>query len=93
MLGPPRFVAGHPDHSEAEIVVHADDVAVDVVAEVVRIPPLRRDTDHVPLPRVGVDLGIVHPVPLAVADVVADLHVLDALRQGECGGPDEPAEP
>ena len=31
--------------------------------------------------------GIVHPVPLAVADVVADLHVLDALGVGQRRGP------
>ena len=29
------------------------------------------------------DLGIVHPIPLAVHDVVAEFHVLDDLRRRE----------
>src|SRR5690606_32211860 len=33
---------------------------------------------------------IAHPVPLAVQDVVADLHVVEDLRRGEGGGPGEP---
>jgi hypothetical protein len=28
-----------------------------------------------------VDLGIVHPIPLAVADIVAEFHVLDDFRE------------
>ena len=31
---------------------------------------------EVPLPLRGVDIRVAHPVPLAVQDVVADLHVL-----------------
>ena len=35
----------------------------------------------VPVPGRGVDVRVVHPVPLAVQDVVADLHVLEDLGQ------------
>jgi hypothetical protein len=37
-----------------------------------------------------VDLGLVHPVPLAVHDVVTDLHVLDDLGQTKSHGPRPP---
>ena len=36
------------------------------------------------------DLGIIHPVPLAVNDVVTDLHVLDDLGQREGSGAGQP---
>ena len=61
----------------------SEDVGEHVVAVVVGIPPLRRQPGHVPFPSVGMDFGVVHPVPLAVADVVADFHVLDALGEGQ----------
>ena len=44
----------------------------------------------VPLPGGGVDLGVAHPVPLAVHDVVADLHVLDDLGDRQPDGADQP---
>ena len=84
----PALIAGDPDDAVAHIVVHAEDVGVLVVHEVVGEPPVLGRPAHVPLPRRGVDLGIVHPIPLAVHDVVADLHVLDDLgdaqRHGAC---------
>ena len=42
----------------------------------------------VPLPRGGVDLRIAHPVPLAVHDVVAELHVLQILVRQRRGARD-----
>ena len=87
----PRLVAGHPHHAEPEVVVHAQHIAEHVMAVVVRVPPLRRDRDHVPLPRAGVDLRVVHPIPLAVGHVVTDLHVLDALRERQRGRAQDPA--
>ena len=36
------------------------------------------------------DLVVAHPVPLAVHDVVADLHVLDDLRDREAGRARQP---
>ena len=36
------------------------------------------------------DFLVTHPVPLAVHDVVTDLHVLQDLRHGETGGADDP---
>ena len=41
----------------------------------------------------GVDLRVVHPVPLAVDDVVADLHVLEDLRDRQADGADHPGRP
>jgi hypothetical protein len=38
-----------------------------------------------------VDLRIVHPVPLAVDDVVAQFHVLDALGHQQSDGSDCPS--
>src|SRR4029078_11214229 len=61
------------------------------VAVVVGIPPLRGDTGHVPLPGAGMDFRVVHPIPLTVADVRAEFHVLDALGHGERGGSEHPA--
>ena len=82
----PPLVAGDAQHAVADIVVHAEDVGVLVVHEVVGEPPVLGRPAHVPLPRRGVNLGIVHPVPLAVHDVVADLHVLDDLGHAQSHG-------
>src|SRR6476659_7959601 len=62
-----------------------------VVAVVVGIPLLRGDTGHVPLPGAGMDFRVVPPIPLIVADVMAEFHVLDALGHGEPGGSEHPA--
>src|ERR1700686_532551 len=37
------------------------------------------------------DLRVVHPIPLTVADVMSKFHVLDALRNGQGGGSNRPA--
>src|SRR6478609_7936367 len=39
------------------------------------------------------DFRVVHPVPLTMAHVVADFHVLDALRKGQRRGSQQPAGP
>jgi hypothetical protein len=36
--------------------------------------------------------GVVHPVPLTVADVMAEFHVLDNLGHGECAGTERPSD-
>ena len=82
----PPLIARDPDDAVAHVVIHAEDVGVLVVHEVVGEPPVLGRPAHVPLPRRGVNLGIVHPVPLAVHDVVADLHVLDDLGHAQCHG-------
>ena len=61
------------------------------MAVVVGVAPLRRRADHVPLPRIGVDLRVIHPIPLSVGDVVAELHVLDALRHEQSQRADRPS--
>jgi hypothetical protein len=86
--GLPLLVACHPQDPVPEVVVHADHVGEHVVAVVVGISPLRGHTDHVPLPGSGMDFRIVHP--MAVADIVGDLHTLDTLRRRECDGPEDP---
>src|ERR1700730_13323135 len=63
------------------------------MAVVVGVPPLRGQPCHVPLPGAGVNFGIVHPIPLAVADIVAELHVLDALGRGQGTGSERPSGP
>ena len=90
VVGPPRFIAGHAQNSVADVVVHAEDVGVGVVGEVVGGPPVLGGCGHVPFPGGGMDLGIIHPVPLAVNDVVTDLHVLDDLGQREGSGAGQP---
>ena len=76
----PFLVTTDAYDAEAEVVVHADHIGEDVVAVIVGVAPLRRRAHHVPLPRIGVDLRVIHPIPLSVGDVVAELHILDALR-------------
>ena len=88
---PPFLVPSDPHDAESEIVVDTDDIRVHVVSVVVGVPPLRRETGHVPLPYIGMDLRIVHPIPLTVGDVMAELHVLDALGRGQGGGSNRPA--
>ena len=75
----PGLVRVDPHDLVAEVLVLAADVGVGVVDVVVRVLPRLRGRGGVPVPGGGVDLGIVHPVPLAVHDVVADLHVLEDL--------------
>jgi hypothetical protein len=74
----------------ADVLVLADDVRVRVMQVVVRVLPRRRGRRRVPVPRRGVDVGVVHPVPLTMQDVVADLHVLEDLRHRQPGGPEQP---
>ena len=77
----------------AEVAVLAADVGVGVVDVVVGVLPRLGGRRGVPVPGRGVDLGVVHPVPLAVHDVVADLHVLQDLGQREHRGPGDPGRP
>ena len=90
---PPLLVTSHAQDAEADVVVHADDVGVGVMGVVVRALPLLRRPNLVPLPRSGVNLRVVHPIPLAVADVVADLHVLDDLGDRQQCRPRQPRRP
>ena len=89
----PRFVARHPQHPVAHVVIHADHIRVLVMDVVVRVLPVGRSAHHVPLPRRGVHLRVVHPIPLAVHDIVAEFHVLDDLGDRKHGRSAEPQQP
>ena len=87
----PLLVRVDPHDLVAEVAVLAADVRVGVVDVVVGVLPRLGRRGRVPVPGRGVDLGVVHPVPLAVQDVVADLHVLEDLgrrQRGHAQGPD-----
>ena len=86
----PLLVLVDAHDAVAEVVVLADHVGVRVVQLVVRVLPLLGRGGVVPLPGGGVDLRVAHPVPLAVQDVVADLHVLQDLGHRQAGGADQP---
>ena len=86
----PGLVARDAKNAVAHVVVHADDVRVLVVHKIVRVLPLHTRAGGVPFPRRRVDLGIVHPIPLPVHDVVAEFHVLDDLGDPEHSGPENP---
>jgi hypothetical protein len=86
----PRLVGIEAQHRVAEISVLSDDVGVGVVLVVVGLLPALGGRDIVPLPRRGVDLGVAHPVPLAVHHVVPELHVLEDLRDRERGRAGKP---
>src|ERR1700743_1031739 len=90
---PPWLVTGDAHDAVTEVVVDADNVGEHVMAVVVRVPPLRGQPGHVPLPGGGMNFGIVHPIPLTVADIVAQLHVLDALGRGQRASSDRPSGP
>ena len=77
----PLLVRVDPHDLVAEVLVLAADVRVRVVDVVVGVLPGLGRRRRVPVPGGGVDVGVVHPVPLAVHDVVADLHVLEDLGQ------------
>ena len=77
----PLLVRVDPHDLVAEVLVLAADVRVRVVHVVVGVLPRLGRRRRVPVPRRGVDVRVVHPVPLAVHDVVADLHVLEDLGQ------------
>src|ERR1700756_2600915 len=75
----PFLVPSDPHDSESQVVIHANYVRKDMMSVVMGMPPLRCETGHVPLPCAGMDFRVVHPIPLTVADVMAEFHVLDAL--------------
>ena len=89
----PLLVRVDPHDLVAEVAVLAADVRVRVVDVVVRVLPRLRRRGGVPVPGRGVDLGIVHPVPLAVHHVVADLHVLEDLGQRQRRRAGDPGRP
>ena len=86
----PLLVLAHPQDAVADVAVHADDVGVGVVHVVVRVPPLVARAGGVPLEAAAGDRRVAHPVVLAVHDVVADLHVVQDLRQRQHRGAREP---
>ena len=55
-----------------------------------RMLPGLRARSGVPVPHRGMNIGIVHPIPLAVHHVVADLHVLQDLGHTETRGAQSP---
>ncbi len=61
-----------------------------VVHVVVRVAPLVAGAGGVPLEGLAVQPRVLHPVVLAVHDVVADLHVVEDLRQRQRGGAADP---
>src|ERR1700744_5494916 len=87
----PRLVTGDAHNAVTEVVVDADDVGEHVMAVVVGVSPLRGQPCHVPLPSGGVNFGVVHPIPLTVADIVPQLHVLYALGCAQGAGSDRPS--
>ena len=89
----PLLVRVDPHDLVAEVLVLAADVREGVVDVVVGVLPRLGGRGRVPVPGRGVDLGVVHPVPLAVHDVVADLHVLEDLGRGVRHGSEHPRGP
>ena len=90
--GVPLLGVVDPHDPVAEVVVVADDVGVGVVDLVVAVLPVVGRGDVVPLPHRRVDLGVAHPVPLAVDDVVPDLHVVEDLGDAQAGGAGDPGD-
>ena len=86
----PLLVGVDPHDLVAEILVLAPDVRVGVVDVVVGVAPGLRRRGGVPVPRPRVDDRVVHPVPLAVQDVMADLHVLEDLGHAQGGRAEDP---
>ena len=86
----PLLVLAHPQDAVADVAVHPDDVRVGVVHVVVRVAPLVGRAGGVPFEPAAGDRRIAHPVVLAVHHVVADLHVVDDLRQAQHRGARQP---
>ena len=86
----PLLLGGDAQDRVAEVAVLAPDVGEGVVLVVVGLLPRLGRGGVVPLPRRGVDLRVAHPVPLAVQDVVPDLHVVEDLGHRQRGGADQP---
>ncbi|CAO5177583.1 hypothetical protein FAIPA1_30315 [Frankia sp. AiPs1] len=81
--GAPRLLGSHPEQAVPDVPVSTENVCIGVVNIVVRIFPLGGGRREIPFPGGGVDMGVAHPVPLPVQNVVADLHVLENLGEGE----------
>ena len=89
----PFLMRVDPHDLVAEVLVLAADVRVGVVDVVVGVLPGLGRGGGVPVPGRGVDLGVVHPVPLPVQDVVPDLHVLEDLGRRVGDGSRDPGRP
>ncbi len=81
--GLPGLQRRHAHDAVAHIQVLLQHIGPGVVHHVVRMHPAVRGAHGVPLPGVGLDLRILHPVPLGVQHIVGDLHVLQDLRQAQ----------
>ena len=88
--GPPLLVRVDAHDLVAEILVLAADVGERVVDVVVGVLPRFGARRGVPVPHRGMDVGIVHPVPLSMQDVVAELHVLQDLGHAQAGRAEQP---
>ena len=86
----PLLVLAHPQDAVADVAVHADDVRVGVMHVVVRMAPLVGGACGVPFEVLARQRRVARPVVLAVHDVVADLHVVEDLRQSQHGGARQP---
>ena len=86
----PLLMRVDPHDVVAEVAVLAADVGEGVVLVVVGVLPGVGGRGGVPVPALRVDVRVVHPVPLPVHDVVAQLHVLEDLGHREHRGPGEP---
>ena len=89
----PFLVRVDPHDLVPQVAVLAADVRERVVLVIVRMTPRVRRRGGVPIPVLGVDVGVVHPIPLPVHHVVADLHVLEDLRHRQRGRAAEPQRP
>jgi len=74
----------------ADVSIASLDVRERVMQVVVRVAPGLAFARVVPLVRVAAQRRLVHPVVLAVHDVVAELHVVDDLAEREEAGTGEP---
>ena len=90
MVGLPLLLLGQPHDAVTQVAVLADDVGEGVVQVVVAVLPVLGGCGVVPVPGGRVDLRVAHPVPLAVHDVVAELHVLEDLRGAQHRRPGQP---
>jgi hypothetical protein len=83
VIGVPLLPVVDAQQVVADVPVHPVDVRVGVVDVVVAALPVLCWGDDVPLVGLAVDRRVIHPVVLAVHDVVADLHVLENLGETE----------
>ena len=86
----PALLGKQPHHAITNVIIHTQHIGPGVVHMVVGVPPEVARPGDIPLIAAPGKLGVIHPVVLAVHDVMPQLHILQNLAQAQQQGAEQP---